>query len=273
MKLLSFLVITLLLPLSFMSVAQAQSAASPDNHSNAMSPRDYGAGYQIVVFTQHDEHAAIAGRPVKLDRKYPVIVSKLTPEAKAFNANMQQRAATWWAGMKAPKDNKTASDPNTDYSLDCEPVGAQPRMGDYIVQPDERMLPGVISVTCGSYVFPHNVGHGGGKYWGFNWLVREGREVKPSDIFNMKTHWLAALTALADADRAGHAPWAGKMDFSNTSHWVVETKGLGLAYSMAEFTGYIDGGSGDFDLISWTKLTPYLRKDGIVPTQDRIASP
>jgi hypothetical protein len=41
---------------------------------------------------------------------------------------------------------------------------------------------------------------------------------------------------------------------------------------MAELWGVEDGGMGTFDLIPWSKLAPYLSRDGIVPQADWSAT-
>jgi len=130
-------------------------------------------------------------------------------------------------------------------------------------------------MTCSVYAFPLDAAHGGGSYSGFNWLVSQHRLVRASDIFIKNAGWLKALTALADADRQdlGNLPsWAPKLDFADTRHWVLGADGLGLAYSAAQFTGFEEGGLGGVDVIPWAKLTPYLRKDGIVPQSDWTAT-
>jgi hypothetical protein len=240
-----------------------------------LPPTDYGAGYKIVIFHQIQEHPPGAGDdqsnqgPIKLDTTYPLVASPLTREAKAFNTKMRQVVAKWWNG---PQDNSTASDPDTDYSLDCEPVGLAPPV-DSKLPSDLQMVPGVISVACGNYSYGLGAAHGGGENWGFNWLVHQEREVRASDIFDMKTDWLRALTAAAEADRRSTgAQHYADLDFSDTSHWVVTAGGLGLTYSWAEFGGFEDGGAGMYDSISWSKLATFLRKDGIVPQADWSAT-
>jgi hypothetical protein len=77
-----------------------------------------------------------------------------------------------------------------------------------------------------------------------------------------------------NADRQNVGPFAQKLDFADSSHWVVGSSGLGFAYSAAEREGYLEGGGGGvWDFIPWSKLAPYLRKDGIVPKADWVAAP
>ena len=269
--------VVLLLSGCFLGAAYAQVDDSAQVDESQLPPTDYGAGYKIVILHQQQEHDPGPGDddagqgPIKLDKTYPLIANPLSQEAKAFNAKMQYMAAKWWGNMDAPHDNTTASDPNTDYSLDCKPAGL-PAPVDAPSPSGEQMLPGVISVACGNYVFTLGAAHGGGENWGFNWLVHEKRELKASDVFSTRTRWLDALTAVVNAGRLAFNPGAQKLDFSDTSHWVVETAGLGLTYSMAEFSGAEDGGMGTFDLVPWSKLAPYLRKDGIVPQADWSAT-
>ena len=267
-RLMMLLGLTLFLP----GAGQAQT------NENKLPPTDYGAGYKIVIIHQHQKHTPgpeddpFGNGPIKLDRTYPLIASPPTPDTQAFDTEMQRRAAQWWAAMDAPKDNSTAADPVTDYSLDCEPVGLPPP-ADSPSPDNARMLPGVISMACGTYVYPHGAGHGGGEYWGFNWIVSAHRDITASDVFAPNTSWRAALTAAANAIRPAAPSWGlQKLDFTDPSHWVLERGGLGLSYSYWQFAGYIDGGCGYFALIPWAKLAPYLRKDGIVPRADWSAT-
>lgn len=137
------------------------------------------------------------------------------------------------------------------------------------------MLPGVISMSCLGGVEPREAAHGEGSYSGFNWLVSQRRPIRASDVFTPNSGWLKALTALVNTDRQAEpaAPWIHALDFADTRHWVVGADGLGLAYSDAEFSGFEEGGEGGVDLIPWSKLAPYLRKDGIVPQADWSATP
>ncbi len=230
---------------------------------------------------QHQEHPlgpgadTRSGSTIHLDRTYPLIASPPTPDTQAFNNEMQRRAAQWWAAMDAPKDNSTAADPDTDYELDCEPVGLPPPI-NFPPPAGARMLPGLVSMVCRNDVFWRGAAHGAygfGEYWGFNWLLHQGREVLASDIFDMKTGWLRALTTATNLDRsAGASGVVEPLDFSDTSHWVVTSGGLGLTYSASDFNGIEEGGDGKYVVIPWSKLAPYLRKDGIVPQADWSAT-
>ncbi len=257
----------LALPLFMPGIAAAQTDES------TLPATDYGAGYKIIIFHRHQEHppapnSDLDGQgPIKLDLTYPIIASPHTPGAELFNAAMKRMSATWWEAIGAPKDNKTASDPDTDISLNCEPVGLPPPV-DGNTPPNAQMLPGVISVACGYYMYGHGYAHGAGDNWGLNWIVLKRRALRASDIFNVKTNWLTALTDLVDADRGSPPENLRTLDFSDTSHWVVSSVGLGFTYSDAAFANVEDGGMGTIDFIPWSNLDPYLRQDGVVPRAD-----
>src|SRR5271165_5731534 len=250
--------VVLLLSGCFMGVAHAQSLpdSGDDSDDNYVRPppRDYGAGYQIIMFHQYQEHAPGAGdnengqQPITLEKTYPLIANPRPPDAKAFNTKMQQMAAKWWTG---PQNNTTASDPDTNLTLDCEPVGlTPPRDVDVSTPSGYSMVPGVISAVCENYTFILGFPHGEGSYWGFNWVVNQRRELRASDIFDMKAGWLHALTVAANADRGvGFNGVQYPLDFSDTSHWVVTAVGLGLTYRDSAFTGFLEGGEGTFCLI------------------------
>jgi hypothetical protein len=132
------------LPL-FLAVHSAQAQTD----SNIPPPTDYGAGYEMVIVTQHQQHALGAGidtgwgDAIKLGKTYPLISSPLTPDAKAFNAEIDKMLPEWWNG---PADNTTQSDPDTDLTLVCEPAGEDPPVDGNI--PDTGgMLPGVMVVS------------------------------------------------------------------------------------------------------------------------------
>jgi hypothetical protein len=62
------------------------------------------------------------------------------------------------------------------------------------------------------------------------------------------------------------------LDFSDTTHWVISSQGLGIIYSYSEFSGFESGGMGTLDFIPWSELAPYLRRGGIVPKADWSAT-
>jgi hypothetical protein len=264
----------LILSACFIGTAYAQDAADSDDASYNTAPQDYGAGYQMIVIHQHKEHPIGPdvdpgwGPVIKLDKAYPVISSPLTADAKFYNADIGALMPRWWRGVDGPPNNSLAADSAWDISLDCEPVGQQLPV-DGPVPANAVMLPGVISISCGSYNYMHGAAHGGGFYWGFNWLVAQHRPIKPLDIFAPNSGWLEALTALVDASRNAGNNMPGmklaKLDFADTHHWVLMTAGLGLTYAHTEFGNCECGGEGMLYVIPWSKLSPYLRKDGIVP--------
>lgn len=232
----------------------------------------------MAIVTQHQQHALGPGvdtewgNAIKLHKTYPLISSPLTPGAKAYNTEIHKMLPEWWNG---PEDNTTKSDPDTDITLDCEPTGNNLPVDGQSLNPG-GMLPGIVSIGCMNYGYMHGAIHGGGVYWGFNWLVHAQRTVEPSDIFAPHSLWLQHLTALVNADRNANGPPAfppEKLALSDTTHWVVARNGLGFIYSYAELFGYQDGGSGGFVLIPWSKLRPYLNPHGIVPKANWNASP
>ncbi len=252
----------------------AAHAARAQTDPNTPPSTDYGAGYEMVMVTQDQQHALGSGvdpswgSTIKLDKTYPLISSPLTPDAKAFNAEIDKILPEWWNG---PTDNKVQSDPDTDITLDCEPAGEDPPVDGKF--PDAGgMLPGVISVACMNYSYMHGAPHGGGTFWGFNWLVHERRRVKADDIFAPHTQWLKAFAALLNADQNANGPPAfpvdGSSEFGDPSHWVVAINGLGFIDSCAGLYGFDDGGQGAFVLIPWSQLRPYLNPHGIVPQVD-----
>lgn len=258
------------------SIACAQSTTAPDYDYAKAPPTDYGAGYKVIMVNQHQEHE-VAPRfddggqnPVRLALSYPLIAAPLTPDTSAYNAAIKALIPRWWKDIGGPADNSQAADPGTDYSLVCTPGAG---VGNEVGPPLERMLPGVISMSCSSYVFPHGNAHGGGNYWGFNWLVPQHRPVQPEDIFTPNSGWLKALTALANAARGTNLP-AGmpKLDYADRHRWVLGADGLGLNFSTSEFFGFSNGGGGSVTLIGWSQLARYLRKGGIVPPTDWSAA-
>jgi hypothetical protein len=274
MGLVRFGLVILLLSGCFLGAADAQ-APSDSGKQVADTPRDYGAGYKIVMVSQHQEHAVQKSDlledsdhpgPVQLQLYYPLIAAPLTPAAIAYNAEMKGLIARWWKDIGGPKDNSQTADPNTDYWISCTPGAG---IGNGEGPPFERMLPGVISMSCSASAFPHDSNYSGGLFWGFNWLVAQRRPITPGDIFTPNSVWLKALTALVNTDRGGDLPsYAPKLDYADRHRWVIGADGLGLNYSANDFVGQSQGGAGSVDLIGWDKLEPYLRKGGIVPQSD-----
>ena len=248
--------------------ASAEARTSPD-----ASAVDDGAGYKIVIIEQQQNHPLGAGvdtgfgDAVEFSKTYPLIASPLTQDANAFNAKIRTMLPKWWNG---PSDNTQKSDPDTDITLVCQPTGEPPPVDGK--SPDAGgMLPGVISMACMNDRYRHGALHGGGRYWGFNWLVDARRRLKASDVFAPGTAWKTPLAALLDADRNANGTPAvplRPLNVADPGHWVVARNGLGFIYAYAEFFGAEDGGAGAFDLIPWSKLRPYLNPHGIVPRQD-----
>ncbi len=263
---------------AFIGCAVAHGAIAQsitDTKPAKLDPVDFGAGYKMAIAGFDQQHAAnipddpdAPPNPTTLHLSYPLIASPLTPEAKVYNNAITQLIRLWWADIGAPKDNSQQTDPYTDYALDCAPGGALPPEGGPGVQVIELMLPGVISITCHGYLFPHGGAHGGSSDWGFNWIVSKRRAVQPDDIFVANSGWLKALTALANSYRQDAAPWSKKLDFADRHHWVLGANGFGLTYTIGEFVGYSEGGVGMFAIIPWSKLKPYLNPHGIVPQSD-----
>jgi hypothetical protein len=256
--------LTLVMVLPIFRPAHAQSDESK------LPPTDYGAGYKLIVLNQSQESPPDANAdpidhaPDKFERTFPVISAPTTAETKAFDAAM----------LKMIASNGNGGTEDSDLSIDCEPVGLAAPV-DSRVPTGLAMIPGVISAACRSYLYLHGAPHGYGSNWGFNWLVFQRREIRASDIFDTKTGWLAALNKSAKADQSAAGQTAGSSDplnLADTSHWVVTTGGLGITYSWSEFAGEEDGGAGMLDAISWSKLAPFLRKDGIIPKSDWSAA-
>ena len=260
-----------------MGVAHAQMDDRTQVAESQLPPTDYGAGYKIIIFHQRLEHPPGLGDdqfkqgPITLDSTYPLIASPLTADAKKFNAEMHQLAGKWQSGQQY---NTTDLDSDFDVTSDCEPVGLSPPPDvDGIIPSGLRMVPGVVSDACEVYSYMLGAAHGGGDYWGFNWLLHARRVMRASDIFDVRTKWLEALTKKVNADRsAGFNGVQFPLDVSDTTHWIVTTEGLGLTYPDSYFSGFEEGGEGMYDLIPWSKLAPYLRKDGIVPQADWSAT-
>jgi hypothetical protein len=227
-------------------------------------------GYTISEYIRHREHNDPSDPysnygPVILDQTIPLIESPSSYLARTYNVALLRLAAKWWITLGGPPDNLASSDPSTDVWLDCEAVGFQPPVDNYTAKPDDEMLPNVISASCGIYRNVHGGAHGGGIYWGFNWILNQGREIRASDVFRTNSNWQSALTTALYPAGVTLADGMKVPDLSNTAHWVLETKGLGLTYSMNEFSGTEDGGLGAFALVSWSTLKRYLKPGGIVP--------
>lgn len=266
----------LLLSGCFLGVAHAQMDDSAQVDESQLPSTDYGAGYKIIIFHQHQEHAPGSGDdqsgqgPITLDKTYPVIASAFTQDAQAYNDYINWTISRWWSDIDGPLNNTVVADSDTDISLDCEPVGLPPPI-DVRTPAGAVMLPGVIAMSCGANQYQLGAAHGGGTYWGFNWLLAEHRPIGPLDVFTPNSGWLKALASLVNADRNANDNGASplsKLDFADSHHWVLRSDGLGLTYSDGDFENCECGGDGTLDVIPWSKLAPYLRKDGIIPRAD-----
>jgi len=162
--------------------------------------------------------------PINLDKTYPQIADPLNAGANLFNAEMRRLAAKWWEAMGAPKDNKQTSDPDTNFSLNCETVGLPPPV-DASSPENAEMLPGVISVACGRYIDGLGTAHGGGENWGFNWILREGRTVRAGDASmlsrNGSLHWRLLLM------------WIGVIQAKSCKDWIFQIQAIGSYHPSA----------------------------------------
>jgi hypothetical protein len=263
----------------FAGVARAQTDESK------LPPTDYGAGHPVIMFNHTQAHPLGAGvdtgegNAITLTEAYPLMAQPLTPDAQAYNAYSSGMMSRWWRDIGGPKDNSVAADPDTDYTIDCEATGPNVPIVDNQLPSTPEMLPGVISMVCIGSSVPHmqspsdgRISMAGVLWWGANWLVAQHRPVKASDIFIANSGWLKAATAIADADRDTTRGPLQKLDYADSHRWVLTNEGLGFAFRQCEFNNFCFNDEGYLEVIPWSKLASYLRKDGIIPRADWSAT-
>ncbi len=204
---------------------------------------------------------------VQLLLSYQLIAAPLSQDAMVYNSKFKKLFIQWWGDIGGPNYTSQVADPDTDYNLICDPRARFNYEGKQSeARPVESMLPGVISLYCLGYVYPHDT-HRHFYQWGFNWLVAKRRPITPRDIFIPNSGWLNAIIADAHKERA-FIPLKG-IDYADRHHWLLGSMGLGYLYGHDELpSGAINNQAIYFALIPWSKLRPYLNPHGIVPKAD-----
>lgn len=273
-------------------VGFAQTAGYPT--TTKVHPIDSGAGYKMVIAkfggppfaSAVPVHSGPKGPEIlSPNLEYPLIISPLTPGAKAYNVMIERMALRWWADIGAPADISSYTTPGMGFQLNCTPGGAVLN-NDGSLSGEQPMLPGVISLMCFAYQC-------NGNQWvkssesGYNWIMAQRRTIRASDVFRKNSGWLKALTTLTNTQRANTHPeiflppgapipklLIFPLDLANTRHWLLTRAGLGLVFNEIDFVGAGPGYQPSVAaIIPWSKLRPYLNPHGIVPQNDWNTAP
>jgi hypothetical protein len=128
------------------------SAAAPaQTDDSKLPPTNFGAGYEMVAFQQHQEHAPGPGDDpygmgsITLDLSYPLIHDPGTRASRDYNDLITRLTTKWWKDIGGPQNNSQAGDPDKNFWLSCTSVGDPATWG---WPPEDQMLPGVISMSC-----------------------------------------------------------------------------------------------------------------------------
>lgn len=209
-----------------------------------------------------DENDAQAG-PQSFDFTFPRIDSPETLETKRWNILMEKRVGEMAKDDGAILDIQSLtmtgriviknSQPGPDTSIDADIVYASADL---------------ISISLNTLTFTPGTPHPNGELAGCTVLLKSGRELDASDLFDDQQEWKPALARLvfhklkAAAEHNNMGLQAGGPEdilqsAADARHWTVRKAGLVVTFSPDEIASYAAGAQEA--VISWQELKPYLK--------------
>lgn len=197
------------------------------------------------------------------DYTFPQIDSPETVETKRWNKLTEQRIGEMAKDDGAILDLQSltmggkivvkASQPGPDTSIRADIVYASPD---------------VISLLLHTMTYEKRAAHPNHELVGYTVLLKSGRELAASDLFDDQRDWKTPLASLvfrklkanAEHDNAGLQA-SGPEDIlesaADTRHWTITKAGLVVTFSPYEVSSYAAGAPEA--VISWQELKPYLK--------------
>ena len=226
------------------------------------------SGYQFVVLdrkiTRPDASVTGGKSSTTVDMQVPQITAPLTMQAVAFNKQIIRSISMNAGNFGVP--NFDYENPHNNYLVSAGLRTPIKISGKTV--PD--MLPGVASF--GIDISQYCNGCSVQRNWPtpINWIIAKDRPVAADDVFNSATNWQQALTDQACARSTG----CGLLYLTNLPveaafppNWLLSQEGIVIMYSAKDPVSNMYEGTEGTVFVPWANLKPYLKKDGLVPTQ------
>ena len=174
---------------------------------------------------------------------YPQIDQPASPGEIGFNAEVSRRVQKF-GGFEADADDQT------DYSFGFSLLNASPRL---------------ISVELDQYMYEHGAAHGQPSSSMLNWLPKENRALKTSDVFDSSKTWADFLKAycfkILSKQEGSFVDSIQKLDGlpDNPERWRFTPEGLAIHFNPYEVAAYAFGEPEV--VVPWKVLKPYLVAD------------
>jgi uncharacterized protein len=177
---------------------------------------------------------------------YPQLDRPATDGARAWNREV---AASAKKAEMSPEDD-TDSDTDLGFTIS-------------ILSPD------LISGEFSASLYAHGAAHPTARLTPFNWLLKQGHDLRAEDLFDRAKPWRKGLSmlcveAFSDFDTAQDFCAPPKLHADN---WTIDTDGLGIQFQQYEIGPYVLGAP--LQVIPWDKLKPLLVADPPFPIPPR----
>jgi uncharacterized protein len=215
-----------------------------------------------------DEDDAQAG-PQSFDFTFPRIDSPETVETKRWNILMETRI-----GEMAKDDGAILDIQSLTMAGRIVIKGSQPGPDTSIRGDIVYASPDVISLLLGTMTYEKGAVHPNHELAGYTLLLKSGRELDASDLFDDRRDWKPALAGLVfrelkaaaehnNMDLQASSPEDILESAADTRHWTVTKAGLVVTFSPYEIASYAAGAPQA--VISWQELKPYLKNPTAFP--------
>lgn len=178
---------------------------------------------------------------------YPQIDAPASSQQELWNKKMAEMANSVVGINEEGADN--------DYSFGFSILSVSPRL---------------ISVDVDGWFYAHGTPHGHPSSTRFNWLLKDGREMRADDVFDKTKPWRDVVLKYCFDDLSKHDDYwvnpknsqmiinLGDMPLE-TSRWAFQKDGLRIQFDPYEVAAYAFGSPKV--LIPWNVLRPYLVTD------------
>jgi uncharacterized protein YecT (DUF1311 family) len=200
-----------------------------------------------------------------LNASWPAAIST-APEWQAWNKAMEAATLRVASTGGTPPPTDWRGVPFDDMDIDV--VGS---LGP--------MSPDLVTASLVSDWYGHGAAHPNQNTLQFNWLLKEGRELRGEDVLRAKSGWQAALYKRCDADLHRQLDQDGKsyQDWirpdevaktlraivANPENWQLDQSGLKIVFGKYTVAPYCC--TPEPVAISWDELKPLLRPDFAIP--------
>jgi len=217
-----------------------------------------------------------------LNASWPQAANASWPQAaNASRPQAAEEGAEWLAWNKAIEGAALAmADPNAKQPpakwADISPAGIDIDLNASVGQ----VGPELVTAAIGIEWYGHGAAHPNHNSIQFNWMLKEKRELKPSDVFQSESGWSAFLQARCDAylhkkldaDGASYQSFMqpGEMVktvreiVENPENWQLDAQGITIPFQPYAVACYAC--TPDPMTVPWADLKPMMKAGFPVPT-------